>query len=487
MSQQISALTYSIRFNTVGKYLGELFLALAMLTAVPLAVSLISGEHAISLRYMIVLAALSGVGLLLSQLRPSRRIQTNEAMVIAALVFLFIPLLMTYPLMSAELDFLDAFFEAVSAGTTTGLSTIANIEGKTYPFLFSRAWMQWYGGLGIIILVLAILIKPGLAAKNLAVGGEHQEDDIAGNTKVNARWIIYVYASLTSAGIAVLWLLGGDFSESILYTLSAVSTGGFSPHNTSLKGFDGRHLQWIVVLLCFASALPPALYHKAIYKNRRIFHDDPQLRALLVLCLIFTVVLAALMLTEGQDWSLAFYHAPLLAISAQTTAGFSTVDVAGLDAASKGALICSMAIGGGIGSTAGGIKLLRLLILMRVLQVVIIKTCLPPHAILNPRLGRRRLEDEEIKDALCIILLFLVIVFISWLPFLTMGYDPLDSLFEVVSAMGTVGLSTGVTTANLEWFLKMILCFDMLLGRLEMVVWIVLFYPKTWIGKRAEA
>lgn len=485
MSSQASALSYAIRFRTVGKYFGQLCLALGLLTMVPLGVSLGFGDTGISLRYAVVLVILVAVGLPLSRLQATGRIQTNEAMVIAALVFLAAPLLMTYPMMGSGLSFVDGLFEAVSASTTTGLSTVIGIESKPLSFLFSRAWMQWYGGLGMVILFLAILVRPGLTAKTLAVT-EDIEDDLAGGTKAHARRVLVVYGILTLVGILLLWLLGGDFFEAILYTFSAVSTGGFAPHELSLSGFGAWPLQWAVTLFCLAASISLVLYFISFSRKPGLLYGDLQLRMLLLLGLLFSAVLMLCMTTSGMPWPQAFHHAPLLALSAQTTAGFSTLDVATLDDASKGVLIISMAIGGGIGSTAGGFKLLRLLILLRILQITIVRTCLPSHAVLNARLGQQRLEDDQIREALCIILLFIMVITLSWLPFLVMGYDSLDALFEVVSATATVGLSAGITDVSLPWPLKGILCFDMLMGRLEIVAWLVLFYPRTWIGKRTE-
>lgn len=145
-----------------------------------------------------------------------------------------------------------------------------------------------------------------------------------------------------------------------------------------------------------------------------------------------------------------------------------------------------MLTGGGMGSTAGGFKLLRLLMAVSVLRLILLRTCLPKHAIINPRLAGRRLQDEEIRAALLLIMLFVVVASLSWLPFVAMGYDPLDSLFEVASALGTAGLSVGVTSASLPTLLKGILCIDMLMGRLEIIAWLVMLYPGTWFGRRME-
>jgi len=485
MSRQAAELSYAVRYRTVGKYFGQLCLALALLTAVPLVFSLGSRAIGSSLRYAAAVLVLGAAGFGLSRIKASQRIQTNEAMVIVALVFLVTPLLMTYPLMGSGLNFSDALFEAVSACTTTGLSTLATVEDSPRIFLFTRAWMQWYGGLGIVILSLALLIHPGLTAKTLAVTDD-LEDDLAGGARAHARQVLLSYGSLTALGIGVLWLIGGDLFNAVVYTFSALSTGGFSPHDQSLKEYGSWVVQWGVMLLCLAGSISLTLYYDACRKGLGLLYKDRQVRALLTTTLIFVGLLVSCLISQGMDWSQALHHGPLLALSAQTTAGFSTLDIGRLDSTAKGTLILSMAIGGGIGSTAGGFKILRLLILMRLLHLTIVRTCLPPHAVLTPYLGDQRLQDKEIQEALGIILLFITVVLFSWLPFLAMGYEPMNSLFEVVSATGTVGLSTGITGPDLPEALKAVLCIDMLMGRLEMVAWIVLFYPNTWIGKRAE-
>jgi trk system potassium uptake protein TrkH len=145
-----------------------------------------------------------------------------------------------------------------------------------------------------------------------------------------------------------------------------------------------------------------------------------------------------------------------------------------------------MAIGGGVGSTAGGFKILRLLILMRLIQVMVQRAAMPPHAVQATRLGGRTLDDEDIQRALLLILLFGVVIVLSWLPFVAYGHDPLDALFEVVSATATVGLSAGITHDGLAGPLKGVLMFDMLFGRLEIIALLVVLYPPSWLGRRSQ-
>ena len=485
MAKQASELRYAVRFRVVFKYFGQLCLVLAALTLVPLVMSLIFGERYITLRYAVVVCGLAGLGLGTARLRAPSSVQANEGMVLVALMFLFTPLAMCYPMMGAGLGFLDAFFEAISGVTTTGLSTKATLVGAPATFLFSRAWMQWYGGLGIVVLSLALVMQPGLVAKGLSAT-ETETDDLLGGTRAHAQRVLKVYGALTALGIIGCLSVGVGFFDAVLYTFAAVSTGGFAPHDGSLATLGWLPQGWIT-LLCLAGAIPLTFYHRMLQERRRLAVDFLQLQAVIIASVVASLAVGASMrLSAGMAWPQVLHHAPLLAFSAQTTAGFSSMPCGQLDAGSKLVLIFSMLVGGGLGSTAGGFKLLRLLMAASVFRLILLRTCLPKHAVIEPRLAGRRLQDEEIRAALLLIVLFVVVVALSWLPFVAMGYSPLDSLFEVVSAMGTAGLSVGLTSATMPALLKGVLCVDMLMGRLEIIAWLVMLYPGTWFGRRME-
>lgn len=181
-TKQATELRYAVRFRVVFRHFGQLCLVLAALTMVPLVMSLIFDERSVTLRYAVVVCGLAGLGWGTARLRAPSSVQANEGMVLVALMFVFTPLAMCYPMMSSGLSFLDALFEAVSGVTTTGLSTKATLVGAPATFLFARAWMQWYGGLGIVILSLALVMQPGLVAKGLAVA-ESETDDLVGGTR----------------------------------------------------------------------------------------------------------------------------------------------------------------------------------------------------------------------------------------------------------------------------------------------------------------
>jgi trk system potassium uptake protein TrkH len=468
------------------KYFGHLCIALAIVTLVPFIVSVLFGDYRVSLRYSIVIIGVFCLGFSLMRLQAPKRIQTNEAMVITALIFIFSPLVLVWPIMASGLGLLDAFFETVSAVTTTGLSTAETLLNKPDAFLFSRAWMQWVGGLGIVVLSLAVMIQPGLVAKRLDIE-EDYENDLIGSTRVNARRVFTVYAILTIVGVLFLGVSGHGWFESILYSFSAVSTGGFSPNDASLNGIESHYIQFVVIIISMAGAISLVLYHRAYRNGLQTIWHDLQIQALLIAGLLTTLLMAwFLWYQDGIHWMAALRHGALNALSAQSTAGFSSIDISTIGNGSKLTLIFAMAVGGSIGSTAGGIKIFRLLIVFRVLYLILQRAGMPPNSVSKIRMSGRRLEADEIQNALCLIVAFIIFIGLSWMPFLVLSHPPLDSLFEVVSAISTTGISAGITGAELHPLLKGVLCADMLLGRLEIVAWLVFLYPGTWIGRRME-
>ena len=482
----MQSLLYSVRFSVVLKYFGHFNLVLAVLALVPLTASLFLGDYAVSVRYVAVIVVFIAIGSGFSRLAAPRRMQVNEAMTVAAVTFLFSPLVMAYPMMGSGLSFPDAFFEAVSAVTTTGLSVTATVEDKPATFLFARAWMQWYGGLGIAVMALAVLIKPGQAARRLGDLADY-DDDLVGTTRSHVKHVLLVYGGLTLVGILVLAALGTGWWDAVLYIFAAVSTGGFAPYDNSLTALGGVWSQGVVLIFSVAGGISFVFYRQFFQENRQGLFHDTQTRAFLVICPAAMLLTAFFLWFEnGFQWSTALLQGGFNALSAQTTAGFSSMDISQVGAGGKFILVLSMLSGGCLGSTAGGIKILRLLILMHFFRLLIMKTAAPKHAVSHIRIGGKPLETEELLNALSVLLLYILVTALSILPFLAMGYDPMNSFFEVASAIGTAGLSTGITGPDLHPFLKGVLCADMLMGRLEIVAWIVVLAPRTWIGQRME-
>jgi trk system potassium uptake protein TrkH len=479
MNRGAATLSYAVRVEVLAKYLGQLSLTLALLTIVPLAVAGAYGEFAAMWRYLVIAAVLGALWAASTRLRTPQHIQTNEALVIVALAFTITPLIMSFALASADLAYIDVLFEAVSGVTTTGLTTISAPEALPPAFLFARSWMQWYGGLGIVVLSVALMIGHHAAARHLAAPepGEHLET----TARAQARRTLGVYTVLTASGIALLWLITGEGLASIVHVLSAVSTGGFSSFDDSLAGFAGWLPRFVLIILALAGAIPLALY----VHGPRALIGDIELRALLVSAFLICLVLAVALLIEGRmSTGEALRHALVMGVSTQTTTGFSTLDVEALGPAALLVMILAMLIGGTTGSTAGGIKQLRMLISAAVIRTLLHRASAPYRAVIPVRLGGDVLDPETIERALILVLLFAATVVVSWIAFVAAGYPVLDALFEVASATGTVGLSTGISRPELESWLKGVLMADMLLGRVEIIALLLTLYPPTWFGRR---
>lgn len=484
MSLSGHELFFAVRPRLIGHYFGQFCLIIASLNLVTLTVALFTAPWHISLSHLLITVVLVLSWFVLRHVKVSAEIQMNEAMVLVALAFLSVALIMTIPLLVAGIPFIDALFETISAVTTTGLSTLPGLDAQPLIFSFSRAWMQWYGGLGIVVFSLALVIRPGRSALRLA--SRDEPEDLLGGTRMHARRALTVYCLLTLLGI-ILWLLfGGSLRNAVLYTLSAISTGGFAPTAGSFTDLPHMRLAWIATLTATAGMLPLMLYHQVWRNGLRSLLSNIEIRLLCVLLLTFTALMYLTLWQQGYAWNAALQHAALMVFSAQSTSGFSSLDVSSLDNTAKLLLTLAMGIGGGVGSTAGGIKLLRLLVLITLIRHLLYSISVPSNTVIEQKIGKRIIQAGEARDALMIILLFVAVILLSWLVFIAYGYAPLDALFEVVSATATTGLSTGIATQELPTILKSVLCVDMLLGRLECVAWLVFFYHRTWLGRKRD-
>jgi len=485
MAEGERTLLYPVRIGVVGRYLSQLGAMLAMLSLPATAIAFYSGSFAVGFSYLLIVTVLGATAWGGRHLPAPQTIQSNEALVVVGLAFLLTPVLMAIPFAVGGLALDDALFEAVSAVTTTGLSTLDTLQGASASFLFGRAWLQWSGGLGIAVLSIALIMGHHAAARRLT--NPISDINLVTTARTQARQILRVYVILTLSGTLLLSVVLGDPFMALVNVLATVSTGGFSPYDASIGALPPAAGAWLVTFFALLGAVPLLLYHQLLERKPRAVLADPELRALLVLVLLVSGILClSLMLNAGMSPAMAIEHGVMLGTSAQTTTGVASLEIQALDPTSKLLLIVSMFIGGGSGSTAGGIKLLRFLIILRLLQHYLRRSAMPPHAISRPLLSGRPLERTEIEQALLVAALFVVAIGASWVVFVAFGYDPLDALFEVTSAVGTVGLSTGITADGLESPLKIVLCLDMLLGRLEAIALLVILYPTTWIGKRAR-
>lgn len=390
-----------------------------------------------------------------------------------------LPMLYALPIMAFGIPFIDAWFEAVSGITTTGLSTL-QIDDKPAAFLFARGWMQWVGGMGVVILALALFVRPGGTATKLGFN-KREMDDLVGGTHAHAKRVIPIYLILTALGISALLLAGATPLDAVVHCMSAVSTGGFSNYADSLASVGPLQLV-IINVLCMAGAISFYVYYRSLFFSGKGSVVGNQFYTLLIAVGVGTSLLWRLATLSDIDIALA--DIITLVISSQTTAGFSTVVVSTLPAWFLLVLCVAMAVGGGLGSTSGGFKLDRTLILLKLGRLAIMRPAAPDQVYVSANAGRGGVDADAIEEVTALATWFLIVVFISWVIFVYCGFPPVDALFEVTSALATAGLSAGITDATLPPFLKFVLCCNMLFGRVELLAFLVLLSPRSWLGRR---
>jgi len=461
------------------KYLAVLMTGAGGALLVPLVVAIYFREFAIGSVYAVIGCTIIALGYLFHRLLPPADLEWKESLVIAALIFPFTALLSAIPFsLSTGMPFLDAFFEAVSGVTTTGLSVAPAGVGPV--FLFARSWLQWIGGIGIVIIILMVFVTPGISAYRLyAVNAGEQK--ARPTVMATAKLLVGIYCAITAISCGILLIGGMAPFDAVCHALCSVSTGGFSTRPESVAGFSGGVIPLLITISCLMGAFNFTLYPRMLEEKKALF-TDIQFRyffvfALIGICLLLFTLLETLPLNEALPVTL------FQAFSALSTAGFSTVDIGTLPDGAKAVLTVLMWIGGSVGSTAGGIKVLRLVILLKIVHLVFIRYFLPREALTPLKIGDEVIESEVVYNILTFVVLYLMVLVISSFLFMLHGFGLDNALFEVSSALGTVGLSCGITSASMPDLLKGVLIVDMLLGRIEIIPLFILFFPRTWFKR----
>jgi trk/ktr system potassium uptake protein len=468
---QVSRHVAPVDLRTVLAQLRRPLRFLAWALVAPFVVALFSSEWAEAL----VLGAVALVTYVAGGERKSAELAPRDALVFAALVYLFFAFLGALVYLPAT-GFVDGFFEAMSGFTTTGLSVLP-LDDTPRSLLFFRAYSQWIGGAGII--VLSIVFLPGSRRALLPLyAAEGRGENLLGNIVSTTRLVFGIYGALTLLAYVTFVLCGMGAFDACLHVFATLSTGGFSPYADSIGHYRSVPITVAVSVFMLVGAVALPLYYRAGRDGARRFFADAQLQALVVLALAGFLLTAFYGTTGGSYRSLiepAFHS-----ISALTTTGFNVTDTSSWPQGGRLVAMVLMMVGGSVGSTAGGLKLLRVLVLARVGQWYVRRALLPAEAQLPVRLAGRILHDEEVRGVAGLGLLYLGLIATSAFLLAFTGCAPMDALFEATSAVGTVGLSSGLTSPELASWAKLLLAFDMWAGRLEILPLLVLLYPPQW-------
>lgn len=370
----------------------------------------------------------------------------------------------------------NAFFESISGYTGTGLTMASRADLLPKTLQWWRSFIQWIGGMGVIVVMLAILAgpRPGTASHSLYYAEARSERILPSinSTLRTMWWIFFLY---TFISVIALWGAGMPMWESLNHAMTGLATGGFTVTANSIASYNSVSIELVLIPIMLLGAISFAVHYEMMRGNGWILWRDFQTRWFLILA---AIGIAALTLENlgviGGFQSLR--ESAFQMVSSITCTGFQTADLATWSPTGKLLLATAMFIGGAAGSTAGGIKVMRMLILMKGVQWRFRKIVSPRQAIVPFRIGDSTVEESQIgqrlEDASLITFLWLIFLGLGIVVLLHTAspeYTLSDVVFEVASAQGNVGLSVGITQPSMSLASKLMLCFSMWIGRLEII------------------
>lgn len=451
--------------------LGIIMQGIGVVVLIPLIIAIIYGES--NFIEFIVFGFLSiGLGYILRRL-PSdyNRLKLKHGMIIASIAWLWAALIGSFCLMyGTNIDFLNAYFESMSAWSGSGLSIYTDVEILPKSILFLRSLEQWVGGLGVVIVVIGILIRPGTAAARL-YKSEARDEKIKPSIASTVKTIWWIYLLYTVMGIVLYVLAGMHLFDAINNTFTNFSTGGMSIKNNNIGSYNSIAIYIITMILMIIGGTSFLIHYKALKGRVQDVLKDIQFQAMLIIICVFSILLIVFS-------KLATIDSVFFVVSALSCCGSSiqsTNVMINWSDYIKIIILGAMIIGMSAGSTTGAIKLIRVVTIFKGMYWEIKRILSPQGTVIPRRISGKLVEDVEIREAGSYTFIYFFFMFISWLVLMYYGYDGINSLFEVASAQGNVGLSMGIVSPNMPEIAEILLIFNMWIGRLEIIPALVLF------------
>lgn len=471
------------------RILGALLLFLSAALLLPIPFSLFYADGA---SYAFLLSAIVTfvVGLALFKgCRSQRDLSLRDGFAIVSFSWIFYAFFGALPfyLSGAIPSFLNASFETLSGFTTTGATILAEVESLPQSLLLWRALTQWFGGMGIIVMSLAILPMLGVGGMQLfkaEVPGP-TADRLKPRIQDTAKLLWGVYVLLTAAEVVLLMLGKMSFFESVCHSLATLATGGFSSRNASVGAYDSAYIDGVITLFMFLAGVNFSLHYQALRGRLNTFWKNEEFRVYLGIAAASVVIL--MVLNHGTVYSSFLENlrfSAFQAISILTTTGFGTADYEHWPVFSQYLLVLLMFIGGCAGSTGGGMKVARILLLFKHAHVQLFRL-IHPRAVRLVKLGNRPVNRDVMQSILGFFALYMVVFVGASFLMAAAGMDLVSGGAAVIATLSNIGPglgSVGPTDhyGHIAPFGKGVLMFCMLLGRLELFTVLVLFFPTFW-------
>jgi len=453
-------------------------------------VSLYYQDHIASIWFEIMLVSLLiAVSLYSKSGGGNRKLPSKSSFLLVAVIWLTFGLINSIPFMLVnQLSFIEAFFESVSGLTTTGGTIFLEIDPLPKSILYFRQQLQWLGGMGIIVLVVAILPMlnvGGMMLFKAETPGPMKDDKMTPRILHTAQYLWVIYTVATALCALAFWWAGMSLFDAIAHAMSTLSTGGFSTHTDSLGFFNSPLIENIASFFMLLGAINFAV-HFAFIRGLKIqlYFRDEEFRFFIIVIISLTNLIAAALWFGGvyENLSTAFRYAFFEVVSIISSTGFGIADFSSWPYYAPALLILSSYIGGCAGSTAGGMKIIRISVIFKVIARQF-KNLLHPNGNFHVRFKGQKVNENTIQSIFAFLFFYLLIALIFILALLATGVDYLTAFGAVSACINVMGPGLGEVTSSfhsLTPVAKLLLTFLMIIGRLEVFTILVLFAPSYW-------
>lgn len=470
---------------------GRILLVEAVLLLLPAIGSLIYGEETL-FAFALTIAALAAIGLIATHKKPQKTsLYAREGYLIVALSWIAMSLFGALPFVISGYipNIIDAFFETVSGFTTTGSTILSEIESLPKSLLFWRSFTHWIGGMGILVFMIAIMPKTERTAMHIMraeVPGP-TVGKLVSKLGASARILYGIYCVLTAIEIILLYAGGMPMFDSIVNSFATAGTGGFSVLNNSIEGYNSLYSEMVIGVFMLIFGVNFNLYYLITKGNFKQALKSEELHWYLGLVAASVIVIGFNLTATTYHISESFRHAFFQVSSIVTTTGFSSIDFNKWPVLSKGILVLLMFMGACAGSTGGGLKVSRIIILFKGFARDI-KKALNPRNVETIKVDKKTVDENVVKGVFVFAASYIIVIFASCLIVSFDGFSLESTFTAVLSCVSNIGPALGhfgpaSNFADFSALSKFVLSLDMLAGRLELIPILILFAPATWSRK----
>ena len=476
--------------KTVFFLIGVLLIVLGVSMLTPYAIQIVFNEGSHSFISASFVTIFIGVLFILANLEKEFKLNLRQTFLFSSLAWLMVAVFGSLPfvLSSENFSFSEAFFESMSGITTTGATIIPDLDNSPKSILLWRAIMQWLGGIGIVVMAITILplLKVG-GMQLFKMEGPDSTEKILPRTFEVASIIISTYVILTFFCSFFYWIFGMSLFDSISHAMTTIATGGFSTYNDSIGFFKSSNIEIVASIFIILGSIPFISYLKFVKGNKKVFFQDVQIKGLIYLLVISIAVIFFYLILIDYESDLIdkVRISSFNVISILSGTGYVTDDFGLWGKFSLIFFLLLMFIGGCAGSTACGIKIFRLQMLLIFLKNQI-KKLISPNTVIITKYNNQKISDDFINSVIIFIFSFLFIFFIITILLSISGLDFITSISGAASSISNVGPGLGDVIGpngnykDIPDLSKWILAAGMLLGRLELFAVLVLFFPSFW-------